>query len=290
MSYFLQTAIGLIMFGIGMNILPKHFKRVFLKPKGIITGLFAQLVLLPLLGFLIAISFPMEPVFQVGIMLIAACPGGTSSNLITYLLNGRVALSVSITAFNSLLIIITIPLILQFATDNFLQTEETVQLSFVTTFFEILYTVIIPVLLGMQFRLRFIRLAFKIRPLLKFILPGILLTLFTLVIFTEETNGGSLSMSSHVGLFLPAIILNIGAMLIGYLTARIVGIKHTGRYTIAIEMGLQNSALAIFIANSMLKIDGIATMAVIYGSFTFFTTFLIAWLMKRSGQSEDWLH
>lgn len=278
------------MFGIGTNLLPKHFKRVFAKPKGILTGLFAQLILLPLLGFGIAFSFPLEPVFQVGIVLIAACPGGTSSNLITYLLNGRVALSVSITAFNSLIIILTVPLFLSLATHLFLSSESTVQMSFLNTFIDILLTVILPVFLGMQFRLRLTRIAFRVRPLFKYLLPAVLFIMFALVIVSEENGTGNFQLSNYLWLFLPAILLNVGAMFVGYFVSKWVGIRHSGRYTIAIEMGLQNSALAIYIANSVLQMDGLATMAVVYGSFTFFSTFLIAWLMKRSGEDDDWMN
>ena len=287
MSYFLPIAIATIMFGIGMNILPKHFKRVFIRPKGILTGLFAQLVVLPLIGFALAYFSPIDPIFKLGIVLIAACPGGTSSNLITYLLDGRVALSVSITAFNSMIIILTIPIILGVGTSVFLDDNAAVTLSFWQTFREILWTVVLPVFLGMQFRLRFTRWAFHVRPLLKYLLPLILFVTFALVIFTEENNTASINLSDNLWLFVPAILLNIGAMIVGYYLAKSVGITHSSRYTIAIEMGLQNTVLAIFIANSLLQINGLATVAVIYGSFSFFSTFLVGWLMKKSGSDPE---
>jgi bile acid:Na+ symporter, BASS family len=283
MSYFLPIAIATIMFGIGMNLLPKHFKHVFIRPKGILTGLVAQLVLLPLLGFALAYFSPIDPIFKLGIVLIAACPGGTSSNLITYLLGGRVALSVSITAFNSLFIIFTIPLILSIGTLVFLDDSAAVALSFWQTFREILWTVVLPVFLGMQFRLRMTRLAFHIRPLLKYLLPLILFLTFGLVIFSEENTTTSINLSDNLWLFVPAIVLNIGAMFTGYYLAKLVGITHSGRYTIAIEMGLQNTVLAIFIANSLLQISGLAIVAVVYGSFSFFSTFIVGWIMKKSG-------
>ena len=96
----LPIAIGVIMMGIGIGLSISDFKRVFIEPKAVLFGLFGQMVLMVLIGFAIAFVFPLDPVHKIGIILIAACPGGTSSNIVNYMLNGRVALAVSITAFN----------------------------------------------------------------------------------------------------------------------------------------------------------------------------------------------
>lgn len=275
------------MFGIGLNLRPSHFRRVFIRPKGILYGLFGQLVIMPAFGFLVAYLAPVDPIFKLGIVLITACPGGTSSNLITYLLQGRVALSVSITAFNSFLIIFTIPIILELGTYLFLGKDEDISLSFYQTFTEIAFTVIIPVFLGMIFHNNFPRTTFRIKPYLRYILPLLLLVMFILVLFAENKSENLTSFNYNFGLLIPALIINLGVMLIGYYSSGWIGIKHSGKFTIAIEMGLQNSALAIYIANNLLKIDGLATIAVLYGSFSFFTTFIIAYLMKRFGRKHE---
>ena len=88
-------------------------------------------------------------------------------------------------------------------------------------------------------------------------------------------------------LLIPALLINVGVMLIGYYSSGWVGIKHTGKFTIAIEMGLQNTALAIFIATSLLHLDGLSTIAVLYGSFSFFTTYIIAYIMNRFGRKDE---
>jgi BASS family bile acid:Na+ symporter len=111
--------------------------------------------------------------------------------------------------------------------------------------------------------------------------------MFSLVLFSENQSENTTSFNYNFGLIIPALIINFGVMLIGYYTSGWIGIKHTGKYTIAIEMGLQNSALAIFIANNLLKIDGLSTIAVMYGGFSFFTTYLIAYLMKRFGRKDE---
>ncbi|PKR80405.1 hypothetical protein CW751_10065 [Brumimicrobium salinarum] len=115
LDYLLPISIAIIMYGIGLGLTVTDFKRVLIAPKAVFFGLLGQLVLMPLIGFGIAFSFNLDPIYQLGVILIAACPGGTSSNIVTYMLRGRVALSVSMTAFNSFLIILTIPIILEIA-------------------------------------------------------------------------------------------------------------------------------------------------------------------------------
>lgn len=275
------------MFGIGLNLRPANFKRVFIQPKGILYGLFGQLFIMPTLGFLVAYLAPIDPVFKLGIVLITACPGGTSSNLITFLLNGRVALSVSITAFNSFLIIFSIPIILELGIDMFLGKNEDISLSIYETFSEISLTVILPVVLGMFFLHAFTRTAIRIKPYLRYILPLLLVIMFSFVLFVENKSDNATSFNYNLGLLIPALIINVGAMLIGYFSSGWIGIKHSGKFTIAIEMGLQNSALAIYVANNLLKLDGLATIAVLYGSFSFFTTFIIAYLMRQYGKKNE---
>ena len=283
--YILPIAIAIIMLGIGLNLRFTDFKRVFIAPKAILFGLFGQLFLLPLTGFLIAFIAPVDPIYKIGIILIAACPGGTSSNIVTYMLNGRIALSVSITAFNSLLIIVSIPIILELAFLLFLEKDAEISLSMIDTFKDIFLTVLIPVLIGMTVNYLFEIKVDKIRKSLRYILPGILFIVFTVVLLNENNND-DLSILQYSELFLPAFILNVFVMFLGFYTSGWIGINHSGKFTIAIEMGLQNSALAIFIANNILQVDGLAVIAVLYGGFSFFSTLLIAYIMKRYMKSK----
>lgn len=277
----LPIAIAIIMLGIGLNLRFTDFTQVFVAPKAILTGLLGQILLLPLAGFLIAWTIPLDPIYKIGIVLIASCPGGTSSNIVTYMLRGRVALSVSITAFNSFLIILTIPILLSLAFITFSNEAITVQLSFMTTMKEIGITVILPVIIGISINEYVKRDLHRIKRMLRYILPAILFIVFTAVLLAEGTSGNGLPAKTYVFLLIPLLFLNIGVMFIGFYMAKLIGINHKGMYTIAIEMGLQNSALAIFIANNILQLEGLATMAVIYGGFSFFSTWGVAYLMKR---------
>ena len=104
-DFIMPFAIAFIMFGIGLELKFKDFYRVFLQPKAVITGVFSQMVLMPLIAIALIYFWPIDPIYKVGLMLLAACPGGTASNLVTKLLGGRVALSISMTAFNSFIIL-----------------------------------------------------------------------------------------------------------------------------------------------------------------------------------------
>src|SRR5690554_3176957 len=189
LDYLLPVAIAVIMFGIGLGLTVADFKRVFIAPKAVLFGLFGQLFLMPLIGFGIAFAFNLDPIYQLGIVLIAACPGGTSSNIVTYMLNGRVALSVSITAFNSILIVLTIPFILDLAFSLFWTSSKEVELSMYNTFKEVGLTVFIPVTGGLITRHYIPELVEKIRKSLRYILPGILFLVFLLVLINEKGNG-----------------------------------------------------------------------------------------------------
>lgn len=286
LDYLLPVSIGVLMFGIGLNLEFKDFKRVFVAPKAVLFGLFGQLVLLPLVGFGIASIFPIDPVYKLGIVLISACPGGTSSNIMTYMLKGRVALSVSITAFNSFIIVLTIPLILNLAFQAFLNQDQHVELSMLETLLEVIYTVLLPVVAGSVVHHYFWKKIEKLKTSLRYILPGIMFAVFSLVLLEERGSGGK-SLIEYWELFIPALILNVFVMFLGFFTSGFLGIKHDGKYTIAIEMGLQNSALAIFLANNVLDIDGLSVIAVLYGGFSFFSTLIVAYVMKHWMQKKD---
>ncbi|WP_107037933.1 bile acid:sodium symporter family protein [Brumimicrobium mesophilum] len=285
LDYLLPVSIAVIMFGIGLGLTVIDFKRVLISPKAVSFGLFGQLILMPLIGFGIAFAFDLDPIYQLGIVLIAACPGGTSSNIVTYMLNGRVALSVSMTACNSFLIILTIPFILNIAFSYFWTSTKEINLSMLETFKDVLLTVFIPVILGLIARHYFPIFIGKLRKPLRFILPGIMFLVFLLVLINEKENGDK-SMIEYWDLLLPALCLNVLVMFVGFLSSGAAGINHEGKYTIAIEMGLQNSALAIFLANNVIQIDGLSLIAVLYGGFSFFTTLIIAWFMKRYMKKE----
>lgn len=280
-NIFMPLSIALIMFGIGLELNFSNFRRVFAYPRAIITGLAAQLFLLPLIAFLLIYFWPIDPVYKIGIMLLAACPGGTASNLVTKMLKGRVALSVSLTAFNSFIILFSIPLIVQFGFMVFGENEQSFSLSFGETMGDVLFTVILPVVTGILLN-EFYGYKFgdKLHKALRYILPGIMLLAFIVVIFFDESQK-DVEYFKHFNLFIPLITLNFLTIIAGYFVGRRLKLNHRSAYTIAIEMGLQNSVLALFIANQVLKDKDISLVAILYSSFSLITTFVGGWILKN---------
>ncbi len=281
-SVFLPFALGLVMFGIGLNLHFNNFKSVFAAPKAILFGAFGQMVMLPLTAFAIALVWPMDNYYKLGLILIAVCPGGTASNLVTFLLRGRIELSVAMTTINSFLILLTIPFFIRIASQMFMVETGQLEIGFWYVFSEIFFTVLIPVLAGMSINSWMPEMTRRLRKPLRYILPAVLLGVFAIVLFAGNGSGAK-DVFANWTLFFPALILNIGSMLAGYFSSKGIGINHRGSYTIAIEVGLQNSILAIYLATNVLENEAVALMAVIYGSFSFFATLGMGYLLEQSG-------
>ena len=145
----LALSLIIIMFGMGLSLTVADFKRVLLFPKAIFIGLACQIILLPLIAYALAISLSLSPTTAIGLMLLAACPGGATSNMLTYLAKGDLALSVSLTAVASLLTIVTIPIIVQFALEEFSNESQTVRVDAFTMVKQLLIIVVVPVTVGM---------------------------------------------------------------------------------------------------------------------------------------------
>jgi BASS family bile acid:Na+ symporter len=280
-DFIMPFAIALIMLGIGLELKFEDFKRVFSQPKAVITGIASQMVLMPLIALGLIYYWPIEPEYKVGLMLLSACPGGTASNLVTKLLGGRVALSISMTAFNSFLILFTIPAILQLSFNLFLGSEQSIDLSFWETTAQVFYTVIIPAAIGVlvnEFAAK--KYTDPLKKPLKWILPIILMIALLAVIFLDQDNK-KIHYLDHLNLLIPLLIFNVITMLFGYRLGKLFRLRHDANYTIAIEMGLQNSVLALFIANQLVENSAFSTMAILYSSFSFISTFGLAFLMQK---------
>jgi BASS family bile acid:Na+ symporter len=273
-------SIGIIMLGIGLGIRLSDFARVIRQPRAILTGLTLQIIGLPLIGFLIAFIWPIDPIFKVGIVLIASCPGGTGSNLVTHMLKGKTALSVSLTSINSFIILLTIPVYMDLALSHFLSQKQTISLPFMVTFQEIGFSVILPVMLGILIRKHAPKTVRSIKKFVNYLLPAILLFVFFYVAISNTRRGEALEVLPYF-LYWPLLLLNLVTIFLGYYVSKFLKISHDASYTIGVELGLQNSALAIFIAHHLLDNYEMSYIAIVYSSFSFFTTLGIAYVMKH---------
>ncbi len=279
-DYLLPFTLGIITLGTGLSIEFKDFRHIFLYPKAVIVGLFCQMFLLPLIAFGIDLLIPVDPVYKVGLILIASCPGGATSNLVNFLLRGNVALSISITVLNSLITLITIPLILSMALWFFMGQHSAIHLPVPDTILNIFLVTAVPATIGVLIRHYMPRFAISLEKPLRYILPMLLLGVFSGVIFIDQREE-SAHLIGYLELFLPALFLNILSMIAGWGVAKSLRLSSRNQFTISVEVGLQNSALAIFVSTTLLGSPAMAIVPVIYGSFSFFTTAFLGYGIKK---------
>jgi BASS family bile acid:Na+ symporter len=281
-KYLLPVVIGLIMFNLGLSLKADDFKRVVKQPRAFIIGLCCQMLLLPLIAFLLAFFSNLPEAIKVGIVIIAACPGGATSNLIAYLLKGDVALSISLTAINSIFILFSIPAITWFVLQVFSDQETIISLPFFRTVIKILLMILLPTALGLAIRSRYPHFAKKTERNLKYITTGLLVIVFSFAIF-ENNQKTTNSLSLYISVAPYALALNFLGMLSGAVAGRLAGINTNRIITLVIEVGIQNSALAVTIASSQVFLGSpkMAIPAVVYGMFTFFNAFVFGLILKK---------
>lgn len=277
---FLPITLGIITLGMGLSLTDKDFRNIFTHPKAFTTGLISQMLLLPLLAFFIARISNIDPMYKVGLMIIAACPGGATSNLVSYMLRGNVALSISMTALNSLITLITIPLVVTLSLEFFIQQDANIRLNVGDTMLNVFLITLLPAYVGTRIRKWKPVLAKGVERYLKVILPLLLALIYAGVIFIDR-DGESATFNDFLIILPYTLALHLLAMGTGLLVSRLARLEARDRMTIAIEVGLQNSALAIFVAATLLKSHSMALVPVVYGAFTFFTTLLFGWIVKK---------
>ncbi len=271
--------LALIMLGLGLGLKLDDFLRVFKEPKDFIVGFISQLIILPLVAYLLIIILRTPPEIAIGVMIIAAAPGGVTSNVLTKFADGDVALSISLTAVISLLSIITVPVIIFTSADLFGVTEISKNISMTGIAIKMFLVVTVPVILGMiirKFAENFI--ASKVNLFNK--LNILLFIIFFIAAFYEEREN-ILSFIMQAGVI--SLTLNISMMVIAYYIAKIFtsGIKQMK--TIALECGLQNGTLALFVSTQIFGTDilyAIPTGA--YALIMYITGFIFIYILKKS--------
>jgi len=273
---FLPLALGIIMLGMGLALTLDDFRRVARFPKAVAIGILNQIVVLPLVGFLLLLVFPMSlPELAVGIMVLAACPGGPTSNLITHLSKGDTALSISLTAISSIIVVFTIPLIVNFSLQYFMQHGEYVPLPVFRTMLSVIIITLVPVAIGIIIRTRWPGFAARMDTPVK-IMSGVLLILVILaaVLNDREILGSSFRQAGPV-----ALALNVMMLLIGYYSPRMLGLNTAQRITISVESGIQNGTLGIAICATLLHNPTMSISPAIYSLIMFMTAgLIIGWM------------
>jgi BASS family bile acid:Na+ symporter len=201
------SVLALIMFGIGSSLKFSDFKEIFNHPRGLTLGLALQMIFLPIMFFTIAWLSPFSPELKVGFFIIALCPGGTTSNFISYIVGANVALSIALTTINSFLILLTIPTLTNISLHFFMEMDQTVQLSAVETLVHVFLIVLLPAFLGLLFNRQFPNTSEKLQNPLKYINTLLLALVFGIKFFADQDNGGSGISTAEITSLLPLILL-----------------------------------------------------------------------------------
>lgn len=283
-AIFLPLALFIIMLGMGLGLRLDDFKRIFIEPKAVMIGLIAQLIMLPVVGYLLALVFPLSPELAVGVMILAVCPGGSTSNIITYLIRGNVALSITLTAISSLITIFTIPLLINLSMTQFMGEGVTLQLPVVKTIVQIAVITLIPISIGMLIHHYLPKLALTLEKGVKWLSLFFLGLIIVGLLLKERENVGSFFL--QVGGV--TLTLNILTMALGYTIATISNLDQPSSKSIAVEVGIQNGTLAIAIASTLLNVPTMAIPAAIYSLIMFATSGIFGWLLgKQSNLSSE---
>lgn len=275
----LPLALFIIMLGMGLGLTINDFKRIAVAPKAVILGLVAQLVLLPIVGFVLASVFPLTPELAVGVMILAACPGGPTSNLMTYIARGNVALSISLTAISSLITVFTIPLVVRLSMQSFLGEAAALQLPFLTTVIQIAVITLIPVSLGMLLHHYAPRFANRVEKGVKWLSLFFLGLIIVGLLLKERAN--VLGFFVQVGWV--TLALNVVTMALGFAIATVARLNKPTATAMTVEVGIQNGTLAIAVASAptFLNNPSMAIPAAIYSLLMFVTGGIFAWWMQR---------
>ena len=274
----LALSLIIIMFGMGLSLSSRDFAKVFLKPRAIVIGLICQLVFLPLIGFALISVFTLQAEIAIGIIILAACPGGPTSNLITHLANGDTALSVSMTAVCSFITLLTIPFIINLGLQQILGAGTLIQLNIVQTILQVFIIVIVPVALGMLLKAKRPKFSLRMQKPVKRA-SGIFFVLVLIAVIIKERE---MLLSSFDEAGLVSLTLNLLTMVIAFLMGYLFKLSLKQRISITIEGGIQNGTLGITIATLLLKNTAYAIAPAVYGVIMFLTAAaFIYWSNKQ---------
>jgi len=274
----LPLALAFIMFSLGLSLTGSNFLRVAKQPKDFFVGLISQIILLPIIALIIVKIWPISPELAIGVMIIAAAPGGVTSNLLTSFAKGDVALSVSLTAIVSLLCVITIPFIIFTSADLLGNSNIDQNISLFSIAVDMFLIVTVPIILGMLLRNFASSLTFKIEPFTKKLSTILFVIVLLGAIAAEREN--VISYFAQAGLV--TLFLNIVMMIIAFYIAKIFGTGLEQRKCITIECGLQNGTLAIFVATSIFGGGMYVIPAATYSLIMFATSLIFVYIVRRT--------
>lgn len=273
----LPIALFLVMFGMGLSLRLRDFKNVLQAPKVVSIGLIGQLIVLPVMAFVIAITMNLPPEIAMGLMIIALAPGGATSNMLTYLFKGDTSLSISLTAAVSIITPFTIPVVVAITMGYFMGSSTEFEMPIIKTISQLLAITVIPVALGMFVLSKWNNTAIKLENILKWLSIGFLLLIIILIVIKNHEH--MLDFFAQAGL--ATLLLNIAALAIGYYLAKMAKLPQSQATCIGFEVGIQNGTLALLVAGTLIGNDIMMIPAVTYSLFMLLTGVIFGYLIKK---------
>ena len=274
---FLPLALAFIMFSLGLGLTGADFTRVAKQPKDFFIGLICQIILLPIIAFILVKLWPISPELALGVMIIAAAPGGVTSNILTSFAKGDVALSISLTAIISLLSVITVPFIVITSLGLLGLENISKDFSLISMAISMFLIVVVPTLLGMILRKFLIDMTIKLEPISKKISLVLFIIVLIGAILREKDN--ILSYFADAGLV--TLILNIIMMILAFFVAQLLGTGIEQKKCISIECGLQNGTLAIFVGSTLFGGGVYIIPAATYSLIMFLTSLIFVFIVRK---------
>lgn len=274
--------LALIMLGVGLSLTSSNFKSLFLFPKPLLIGLASQIIILPIFAFIISYFSNMSLPSKVGLIILASCPGGTTSGIVTYFFKGNVALSITFTSINSIITLFTIPLIVNLSLIFYFGQSTNIHLSYLETIIQIFSVTIIPACIGVLIRTYMPEFALKAQRPVKSLLIVALGIIFIIYFFAGNKAGGTGITKKEIFNILPfALLLNAVCMAWGYLLGIITKLGIKNSYTIGIESSVHNTTLAFLVAGVLLQDHDMVKPSLIYAMFSFWTAIVYSYIIKK---------
>ncbi|MFD0558970.1 BASS family bile acid:Na+ symporter [Stackebrandtia endophytica] len=283
-TVFLPVALGVVMLGLGLGLTTADFRRILVYPKAVIVALICQLFLLPALCFGLVLAFDLSPALAIGMMLLAASPGGTTANLYSHLFGGNVALNISLTAVNSVLAVVTLPVVVNLSLGYFDSSGGSVGLQF-DKVLQVFAIVLLPVVLGMMVRRWRPGFADRMDRPVRALSVVVLVAVIAGTVISEREN----IVDYFLAVGAVVVVFNVLSLAVGYLVPRLAKVQRAEAGAAAFEIGIHNATLAITVAvsPSLLGNAEMAVPAAVYGLVMFATATGFGYLLRHLGRERD---
>jgi BASS family bile acid:Na+ symporter len=276
----LPASLGIIMLGLGMTLHPADFRRILSQPKAVLIGLGVQMLLLTAICFALCLLLQLPPELAVGMMLLAAAPGGASANIYSHLAGGDVALNITLTAVNSLLCLLSLPLIVGFSLAYFMSADQAVPPPF-AKIIEVGMIILLPVVIGMGIRRTWPQWSDRVEKPLR-VFSVLLLALLVALTMIQQWQ----LLAEYAAIIgLACVLFNVLSLLIGYTVPLALKLPRRQAIAIAMEIGIHNGTLALFVAFTVLDNSVLAVPAAFYSISMFITAGLFAAWLNRPARA-----